>query len=170
MSTNYLNQKTDAAVAGDGSEQKTTIDRSAVTDIIMAVLITVLLTVIIITIVQSPYIHSFCYPTLYSVLGFTFIIAKTALVFRNGKDIHRWYIIGITIAMLVGAIFVSNSDVETAKWGVYLMIATHIMDAVYLGLSKYSWKKDICPIALWGGIASNILIVILLIYSLMKSG
>ena len=149
------------------SLNKTTPTETFTTDILMSIAIAVIFSVIIMMIVQSHYMQAFGLPTLYSVFGIVFILSKVSLVIKYRKSISTIFSLIILLLLILGTYLIMNSDIDTAKLGVYALIAAHLVDTGYMLYSKYYSKIDYCPTSLWGAVIGNAGIVFVLIYSLM---
>lgn len=133
----------------------------------MAMVVSLVFVLIILLVLNSSYMQIYSYPVIYFFAGLLFFMAKVEMLLRacSCNKIIPLVIIGL---LGIGAALITSSDVETARWGVWLLIAGHIADFAAVAYMKWGQKKEVPMIALAGSMIADVVIVGLLAYSLMS--
>jgi hypothetical protein len=150
------------------TKTKTEISSQYAMNFVIGVIVAIVVTVVIMMIYNSNYIQTISMPGIFLIFGLIFLASKIFQAFSGHKDNkYNLLFFGVLGVGLAAATYLINGDdSDTNEWGVYLLIAMHLIDLIYVILVKWSFKQPINDLALYGSIVADIGIVGVLLFTI----
>jgi hypothetical protein len=168
MSKTTLTGMNSLAVMPDNTPENSSEDMLKSSNIMNTLIISLIVIVVMILLItmisQSRFIDHFSIPSAFFIFGIGLALFRGAQLMKQQTD---WRFMAIiSLALLAGSYLISLHNVNYAWFGSIILIITFLADAGYGLYMKWSVKKAMDDIYLWGGLICDIVLAGLLVYAL----
>lgn len=153
--------------------EKTSYSEGSMNATIASITVAIVFALLINWITDCVYIQTYTYQSIVLLGGLLFAISKASLTIR--WQTNYYWTVGVMVAIFIGGWLISDSRLNTARYGAIVLGLVFLVDLGYMVYAKYAMKDNagklypMDTMSFWMNAIGDALLAILFLYSLTQT-